>query len=75
MRKATRTTKQIEKLWYLLASKTRSLYDIIKSLSHLVGGPVCRGRKGTKKRINVSKSDLSGASSDEAILYLPFSSY
>jgi hypothetical protein len=48
-RKAAGTTNQIEKLWYLLASKTRSLPDIIKPLSHLVGGPVCRGRKGTKK--------------------------
>jgi hypothetical protein len=65
MRKAARKTKQIQKLLHLLESKAKSLADIIKSFAHLVGEPVCRGRKGKKNKNNVSKSDLSGSSSDE----------
>ncbi|CAF0958882.1 unnamed protein product, partial [Didymodactylos carnosus] len=55
-RKAARKTKQIENLLHSLTSKTRSLADTIKSLAHLVGEPVCRGRKGKKNKNNVSKS-------------------
>ncbi|CAF2712388.1 unnamed protein product [Rotaria sp. Silwood2] len=64
-RKAARKSKQIQKLLHLLESKARSLDDTIKSFAHLVGEPVCRGRKGKKKKNNVSTSDLSILSSDE----------
>jgi hypothetical protein len=50
-RKAARNTKEIEKLLRLLQSKTRSLSDTIKSLTHLVGQPVWRGRKAKKTNI------------------------
>ena len=63
--KAARKTKQIEKLLHLLASKTSSLADTIKSFSHLAVEPVCRGRKGKKTKNNVSESEVSGTSSDE----------
>ncbi len=64
-RKAARKSKQIQKLLHLLESKAKSLDDVIKSFAHLVGEPVCRGRKGKKNKNNVSKSDLSDSSSDE----------
>ena len=63
-RKAARKSKQIQKLLQLLESKVRSLDDTIKSFAHLVGEPVCRGRKGKKKKNNVSTSDLSILSSN-----------
>lgn len=49
----------------LITSTTRSFDDTIKSFAHLVGEPVCRGRKGKKNKKNVSKSDLPDLSSDE----------
>ncbi|CAF3730827.1 unnamed protein product [Rotaria socialis] len=64
-RKAARKSKQIQKLLQLLESKGRSLDDTIKSFAHLVGEPVCRGRKGKKKKNNVSTSDLSILSPDD----------
>ena len=71
-RTAARKSKQIHKLLHLLESKVRSLDDTIKSFAHLVGEPVCRGRKGKKKKNSVSTSDLSILSSDEYYFILFF---
>ena len=63
--KAARKSKQVQKLLHLLESRARSLDDTIKSFARIVGEPVCRGRKGKKKKNDVSISDLSGLSPDE----------
>ena len=61
-RAAARKSKQIEKLLDLLDSKQRSLISIVMSLAYLVGEPVCRGRKGKKKKNNISRSNSSSSS-------------
>ncbi|CAF1427610.1 unnamed protein product, partial [Didymodactylos carnosus] len=58
------------KIYFLTLSRIQpELIDpqllCILLIAHLVGEPVCRGRKGKKNKNNVSKSDSSGASSDE----------
>ncbi|CAF2177423.1 unnamed protein product [Rotaria magnacalcarata] len=62
-RAAARKTKQVEKLLNLLQSNKRSLIDTIMSFAYLVGEPVGHGRKETKKKNNISKSDSSSPSS------------
>ncbi|CAF1559608.1 unnamed protein product [Didymodactylos carnosus] len=66
-RKAAQKTKQIDKLMQLLESKTRFLSDTIASLAHVVGEPIGRGRKGKKRKHNVSKSGVSDSPSGSAL--------
>ena len=66
-RSAARKSKQIKKLLHLLDTKQRSLIDIVMSFAYLVGEPVCRGKKGKKKKNNVSKSNSSASSSIELL--------
>ncbi|CAF3439482.1 unnamed protein product, partial [Rotaria sp. Silwood2] len=63
---AARKSKQIQKLINLFHSKQRSLIEILMSLAYLVGEPTCRGRKGKKKKNNVSNSNLSHSSASES---------
>jgi hypothetical protein len=60
---AERKSKQIKKLLHLLRSKQKSFDATLTSLAYLVGGPVCRGSRGKKKKNNVSASNSSHSSS------------
>lgn len=64
---AERKSKQIKKLSSLLCSKQKTLEATLTSLAYLVGDPVCRGKKGKKKKNVISASNSSDSTSNESL--------